>query len=162
MEFLKVIFFEERGVLVNGKRSGKTNLVIEIEAGTHTISLAPPTDFKPKKIKMEWEGKPKSLLDEVDCISSVSGGSFTAAYYALFHGRVLTEFPDKFLYRNIQKELISQLFNPINLARLLSPYFSRIDLAAELYHDSVFEKKTFGDLLASNRRPFLILNATNL
>jgi hypothetical protein len=30
MEFLKVIFFEERGVLVNGKRSGKTNLVIEI------------------------------------------------------------------------------------------------------------------------------------
>ena len=112
--------------------------------------------------KIEWEGKPKSLLDEVDCISSVSGGSFTAAYYALFHGRVLTEFPDKFLYRNIQKELISQLFNPINLARLLSPYFSRIDLAAELYHDSVFEKKTFGELLASNRRPFLILNATNL
>jgi len=55
MEFVKVIFFEERGVLVNGKRSGKTNLVIEIEAGTHTISLAPPTDFKPKKIKVVLE-----------------------------------------------------------------------------------------------------------
>ncbi len=55
MAFLKVIFFEERGVLVNGKRSGKTNLVIEIEAGTHTISLAPPTDFKPKKIKVVLE-----------------------------------------------------------------------------------------------------------
>ncbi|TMB71137.1 MAG: hypothetical protein E6J54_12945 [Deltaproteobacteria bacterium] len=55
MEFLKVIFFEERGVLVNGKQSDKTNLVIEIEAGTHTISLAPPTDFKPKKIKVVLE-----------------------------------------------------------------------------------------------------------
>ena len=29
--------------------------VIEIEAGTHTISLAPPTDFKPKKIKVVLE-----------------------------------------------------------------------------------------------------------
>jgi hypothetical protein len=27
--FLKVIFFEEGGVLVNGKRSGKTNLVMQ-------------------------------------------------------------------------------------------------------------------------------------
>ena len=130
--------------------------------GTRAAALSYGVLKKLAEIKIEWEGKPKSLLDEVDCISSVSGGSFTAAYYALFHGRVLTEFPDKFLYRNIQKELISQLFNPINLARLLSPYFSRIDLAAELYHDSVFEKKTFGELLASNRRPFLILNATNL
>jgi hypothetical protein len=55
MEFLKVFFFEERAVLVNGKRSGKTNLVIEIEAGIHTISLAPPWDFKPEKITVVLE-----------------------------------------------------------------------------------------------------------
>jgi predicted acylesterase/phospholipase RssA len=130
--------------------------------GTRAAALSYGVLKKLAAIKIEWEGKSKSLLDEVDCISSVSGGSFTAAYYALFHGRIFTEFPDKFLYRNIQKELISLLFNPINLARILSPYFSRIDLAAELYHDSVFEKKTFAELLAANRRPFLILNATNL
>jgi NTE family protein len=130
--------------------------------GTRAAALSYGVLKKLAAIKIEWEGKQKSLLDEVDCISSVSGGSFTAAYYALFRGRVFTEFPDKFLYRNIQKELVSQLFNPINLARILSPYFGRIDLAAELYHDSVFEKKTFGELLASNRRPYLILNATNL
>jgi NTE family protein len=130
--------------------------------GTRAAALSYGVLKKLAEIKIEWEGKPKSLLDEVDCISSVSGGSFTAAYYALFRGRVFTEFPDKFLYRNIQKELISQLFNPINLARILSPYYGRIDLAAQLYHESVFEKKTFGDLLAAKHRPFLILNATNL
>ncbi len=129
--------------------------------GTRAAALSYGVLKKLAAIKIEWEGKQKSLLDEVDCISSVSGGSFTAAYYTLFRGRIFTEFPDKFLYRNIQKELISQLFNPLNFARIMSPYFGRIDLAAELY-DSVFEKKTFGELLASHRRPYLILNATNL
>ena len=50
MAFLKVIFWEERGVLVDGKRSGKTNFVIEIEEGTHTISLEPPANFKPSQV----------------------------------------------------------------------------------------------------------------
>jgi NTE family protein len=29
-------------------------------------------------------GRPRRLLDEVDLISAVSGGSFTAAYYGLY------------------------------------------------------------------------------
>lgn len=129
--------------------------------GTRAAALSYGVLKKLATVQIEWEGKQKRLLDEVDCISSVSGGSFTAAYYALFHERIFKDFEDKFLYRNIQGELLSQLFNPINLFRILSPYFSRIDLAAELY-DTVFERKTFGDLLASTRKPFLILNATNL
>ena len=35
-----------------------------------------------------WGGTERSLLDEVDVISSVSGGSFTAAYYALFRADI--------------------------------------------------------------------------
>lgn len=37
------------------------------------------------------DGREKSLLDEVDCISSVSGGSFTAAYYGLLAGKASGE-----------------------------------------------------------------------
>lgn len=130
--------------------------------GTRAAALSYGVLKKLGAIEIEWEGRRKRLLDEVDCISSVSGGSFTAAYYALFRDRIFTDFADSFLYRNIQGELVAQLFSPINWVRLLSPYFSRIDLAAELYEASIFEGKMFRDLLTVQRRPFLILNATNL
>jgi NTE family protein len=130
--------------------------------GTRAAALSYGVLKKLAEATIQWEGKKKKLLEEVDCISSVSGGSFTAAYYALFRERIFVDFGEKFLYRNIQGELIARLFNPINLFRIMSPYFGRIDLAAELYDSTVFEGKTFGHLLASPRKPFLILNATNL
>jgi predicted acylesterase/phospholipase RssA len=108
------------------------------------------------------DGKHESLLDEVDCISSVSGGSFTAAYYALFGPRIFQDFRKTFLERDVEGELALKALNPLAWPRLLSPYFSRIDLAAELYGDSIFEGKTYADLLRVNHRPFIILNSTDL
>ena len=107
-------------------------------------------------------GTDKILLDEVDVISTVSGGSFTGAYYALFGNRIFTDFKQGFLYRNIERELTYKLVNPVNWYRLASPYFSRIDLASELYDSTVFEKKKFRSLTENPGRPFLIINATNL
>ncbi len=107
------------------------------------------------------DGQKKRLLDEVDCISSVSGGSFTAAYYGLFREGLFENFRSQFLGRDIQWELTSQLFNPVNWFKLASPSYSRIDLAAELYHNDIFDEATF-DQLRSKGRPFVILNATNL
>jgi NTE family protein len=104
------------------------------------------------------------LIDHVEIVSSVSGGSFTSAYYALFPERFFEEFPERFLYRNIQAGLILRLFNPYNWYRLAFPNFSRIDLAAEYYNNTVFEGKTFADLLAKPKgsAPFLVLNATDI
>jgi NTE family protein len=107
------------------------------------------------------DGREKRLLDEVDCISSVSGGSFTAAYYGLFRDRLFQDFKTRFLDRDIQGALAGRLFNPVNWVRLASPYFSRIDMAAELYDSDIFDAATF-KRLQSNGRPFVILNATNL
>lgn len=107
------------------------------------------------------DGREKHLLDEVDCISSVSGGSFTAAYYGLFRERLFEDFRVRFLECDIQGALTGRLFNPVNWVRLASPYFSRIDMAAELYDSDIFDAATF-ERLQSNTRPFLILNATNL
>jgi len=106
------------------------------------------------------EGAPRRLLNEVDCISSVSGGSFTAAYFGLFRDRIFQDFETRFLRRNIQGELAGQVLSPANWFRLISPYFSRIDLAAELYDATVFEGRRYKDL-AGGARPFIILNATN-
>jgi NTE family protein len=107
-------------------------------------------------------GTNRTLLDEVDIISTVSGGSFTGAYYALFGDRIFCDFESRFLKRNIQKELALKVANPYNWFRLASPYFSRIDLAAELYDQTIFDSATFNTLAQKTKRPFLIVNATNL
>ncbi len=112
--------------------------------------------------KIRWRGQERRLLDEVDVISSVSGGSFTAAYYGLYRDKLFTDFPDRFLYRNVTSALVWRLFNPVNWFRLASPYYDRIDLAAEYYDDQVFDHKTFADLAALHTRPFIVLNATDM
>ncbi len=110
------------------------------------------------------QGEKRQLLDDVEIISSVSGGSFTSAYYALFPDQFFNEFPNQVLYRNIEKDLISLLFYPQNWFRLASKDFSRIDLAEEYYNEKIFQGKTFGDLLLQSRgrSPFLVLNATDI
>jgi NTE family protein len=109
-------------------------------------------------------GVKRKLLDDVEIISSVSGGSFTSAYYALFPDDFFTNFPKQFLYRNVQGALIARLFNPYNWFRLAFPDFSRIDMADEYYNKTIFERKTFADLIKRQRgsAPFLVLNATDI
>ncbi len=101
------------------------------------------------------EGRKRRLLDEMDVISGVSGGSFTAAYYGLFGDRIFEDFETRFLKKNIQGALTAGTLNPINWFRLSSPFFDRSDLAAEYYDKHVFDGKNFGDLL--NRKGSIIL-----
>jgi NTE family protein len=111
--------------------------------------------------KIVTKGKTERLLDEVDTISSVSGGSFTAGYYGLFGDRIFQDFEGRFLKKNIQGELLAKVFNPVNMARLLSPYFDRSDLAAEYYDKNIFDGKTIGDI-AARKGPMVIINATDM
>jgi len=130
--------------------------------GTRAAALSYGVLEELSKTQIVWEGKRRRLLDEVDLISSVSGGSFTAAYYALYGDRIFSEFEDAFLKRNIQGRLLGLYFSPMNRVRLASPKFSRIDMAAEYYSRHLFGDHTFGDLLIQGRRPFLMINATDM
>ncbi len=129
--------------------------------GTRAAALAYGIMEELRNTPVRVAGRDKSLLDEVDVISSVSGGSFTAAYYGLFRERLFEDFRRRFLERNIQGALVATLFNPVNLVRVASPWFSRIDLAAELYDRELFDTATFVRL-EHQGRPLVILNATNL
>jgi NTE family protein len=107
-------------------------------------------------------GRKKRMLDEVDWISGVSGGSFTAAYYGLFGDRIFEDFESRFLKKNIQGDLIRGiLFNPVNWAKLSSPYYDRSDLAADYYDKQVFDHGTFGDILARGGA-MIVINATDM
>ncbi len=108
-------------------------------------------------------GPARSLLEDVDVISSVSGGSFTAAHYALFGTAGFKQLEEDFLYRNIQGKLILKALAPWNWFRLMRSDYSRIDMAAELYDEDIFHGATFATLLEHARgRPYVLLNATDM
>jgi NTE family protein len=114
------------------------------------------------KTEVTIDGEKRRLLDEVDVISGVSGGSFTAAYYGLYGDRIFEDFEGRFLKKNVQGALLARTFFwPVNWVRLLSPYFGRSDLAAEYYDNYVFDGATFGDVL-SQPGPAIYINATDM
>ncbi len=102
------------------------------------------------------------LLTQVEAISAVSGGSFTAAYYCLNGDRTFGTFEPKVLKRDIERALIWRCLWPNNIVRLASPFYGRSDLAASYYDRTIFKGATFGDLAKINDRPFLVINATDL
>lgn len=104
-----------------------------------------------------------TLLDEVDMISSVSGGSFTAMAYGLwgkdmFDGR----FEKRFLRRNVILDLILHILNPLHVLSLPMPVYDSIDVAATYYDSHIFDGTTYADLIQRNRRPFVEINATDV
>jgi NTE family protein len=106
------------------------------------------------------------LIDRIDVISSVSGGSFTAMYFGLHGDEGLDEFKRRFLDRDVEGMLFRTAFlNPANLVRLASPDFSRIDIASEVYDRILFDNLTFADLKRiqlEKKRPLIVANSTEL
>jgi len=130
--------------------------------GTRAAALSYGVLEALRDTRIEWNGKTLSLLDEVDVISAISGGSFPAAYYALHGARTFDEFPQRFLYRAVETELIKSALSPAGLFKLAAPSFGRSDLAAEYYDRELFGAATYADIMARRRRPFVILNATDM
>lgn len=101
------------------------------------------------------------LLDEVDLISSVSGGSFTSAYYGLYRDKIFDDFEDEFLRLGVQEALIWQLFNPMHWLRSSFSGFDRTEMAIDYYDRKIFKGATFADL-SQNGKPYIDINATDL
>ena len=70
-------------------RSDELLLVLTFSGGgTRAAALAYGVMEQLAQTEITLGGRKRSLLDEVDAISAVSGGSFTAAYYGLFGERI--------------------------------------------------------------------------
>jgi hypothetical protein len=56
MEYLIVRYIERRQVVVDGRLQGWTNEILELERGTHVVSLKrPPDDFVPFEMPLVLE-----------------------------------------------------------------------------------------------------------
>ncbi len=106
-------------------------------------------------------GEQRRLIDEVDVITGVSGGSFTALAYALYGDRLFSEYEERFLKRDVQGTLVSRSLNPFNWHKFIGGSAGRSELAAEYYDEILFEGATFGDLLERDG-PAAIATGTDL
>src|SRR3712207_8795846 len=68
---------------------------------------------------MVSEGRRSPLIEQVDLVSSVSGGSVTAAYFALKGSGILHDFRKKFLTQDVEASLRTSVNLP-NIVRLTS------------------------------------------
>ncbi|MBK9305734.1 MAG: patatin-like phospholipase family protein [Nitrospira sp.] len=112
---------------------------------------------------IRWDGVEKRLLDELNIINALSGGSFTAAYYGLYGDRIFQDFEHRFLRKNWERELRARIFrSPSNWLRMWSPYFGRAHIFSELLDEALFDGHTFGDLVARHRRPMVFIHASDM
>jgi NTE family protein len=110
-----------------------------------------------------WEGYRKRLADEINIINALSGGSFTAAYYALYGERIFHDFEYRFLRKDWESELRSRiLWSPSNWIRLWSPYFGRAHIFSELLDEALFDGATFNNLVSSDQRPIIFIHASDM
>ena len=105
-------------------------------------------------------GRKVRALDEVDVITGISGGSFTALAYGLYGDKLFDEYEQRFLKRDVQGELIARAFNPFNWGALASTGWGRSELAANLYDEILFNGATFADLRRDG--PLIFVGATDL
>ncbi|MGV8080815.1 MAG: patatin-like phospholipase family protein [Syntrophales bacterium] len=107
--------------------------------------------------RIEIPGK-RTLLDEVNLITSVSGGSFTAATYGLRGRAMFRDYRERFLLGDHQSHLFFGFLNPLNWVRLWSPRFGRSDMAQEYYDQILFDGATLGDIPKQERPAIMILS----
>ena len=94
----------------SSSRSNEILLIVAFSGGgTRAASLAYGVLEGLGETRVVIDGREVSLLDEIDHVTGVSGGSFTAAYLGL-HGRgIFEDFEERFLRRDVQGARIGPL-----------------------------------------------------
>ena len=123
------------------------------------------------------KGTTTDLLAEVDAISSVSGGSLPAAYYAIsrdpqddpkdaFSNRIWNrETVEELMSKNYIVRWILNWFWPDNIALYWATAYDRSDIMSQTFADNLFDVRFTGKDLRfkhiNKKRPYIILNSTS-
>lgn len=128
-----------------------------------------------------FELRKYGILQQVDVISSVSGGSYTSALYALscdeakpcprtVEGPARMVWTEEEVYGRLQRNFVARWFGnwfwPDNIVRYWFTDFNRSQIMAKTLNANLFDNSTIGgegyrfqDL--NPQRPYLIINATD-
>ena len=101
----------------------------------------------------------KSLLDRVDFVSGVSGGSVTAAYFGLKRREALVDFRERFLLRNAEEDLRTRV-SLVNLSRALGGGVNDVQFT-EWLDQNLFDGARY-EAFREERRPRVWINASDI
>ena len=101
----------------------------------------------------------RGLLDEVDVISGVSGGTLPAVYYGLGDkaGAFTVPAVREALGYDFQSSWIRRWFLPQNIFRYWLSDFTRSDIMVQVFNNNLYHKATFAEL---RPHPKILLNST--
>jgi NTE family protein len=110
-------------------------------------------------VRVRGGGSP-SFLDRIDFVSGVSGGSITAAYYGLRKRAALSEFRERFLLRDVEAALRTNV-SIINLSRALAGGINDATGLTRWLNENLFQGATFAEF-RPDRRPRIWINAADI
>jgi NTE family protein len=102
----------------------------------------------------------KGYLERVVFVSGVSGGSVTAAYFGLKGRAALTDFRERFLIRNAEEDLNTN----VNLRNVLQGLNGGVNVASRFtgwLDRNLFDNATLADLFQQGK-PIIWINASDL
>jgi NTE family protein len=146
------------------KADERENLIILAFSGGGTRAAAfsyGVLEFLRRTELVTAQRKTIRLLDAVDVITGVSGGSFTALAYGLYGEALFADYEQRFLKRDVQGEIISRVISPANWGTLGGTATGRSEVAAQLYDEILFNGATFADLMRG-QGPLIVASATDL
>ncbi|HAH11596.1 MAG TPA: hypothetical protein DCL54_15790 [Alphaproteobacteria bacterium] len=113
-----------------------------------------------KDITLAYNGTPSRLSDEIDFISGVSGGSFTASAFGFMREAFWQNYRTEFLYHDLNAEIFAIYLQPWRWDWLVNPDWGTNDEMARVYDDILFKDARF-DRLAKLGRPLVAIQATD-
>lgn len=130
--------------------------------GARAAALAYGVMLAMRETKLELDGHPRTLFDELDIVSAVSGGSLAAGYLAMKGDAMFPAFFDQVLMRDLHSAFIGELLGPRQWAWMFSPRYGRGDVLAEFLDRQVFEGMRYADVLRRGSRPLVVIGATDM
>jgi len=164
------------GVVRNPKRNKDVLVLLALSGGgSRAAYFSALSMLEMQNIELKVGDEKSDILHEVDVISSVSGGSLAAAYYAVSHdpGDECAAYAYRpwndakvreLMSLDFRSRWIGRWFLPNNIAAYWFTKYDRTDFMAQTLADNLFDKiitgvdLTLGEL--NPLRPNLILNAT--
>jgi NTE family protein len=129
--------------------------------GTRAAAFAYGVLRELARTQIASEGRQSPLIDQVDLVSSVSGGSVTAAYFALKGNAILNDFEQKFLLQDAESSLRTSV-SLANIVRLSGNGGINDSTGLQSWLDEhLFHNATYHEVFKRSR-PVLWINASDI